>query len=62
MASHPFAPHAYGTLTVALASLRLQDNSIPGTIPQTIGNLVRLRYLDLYNNRMVGDVRSRHAT
>ena len=34
-----------------LQDLRLQDNRIPGTIPDTIGQLYRLRYLDLYGSR-----------
>ena len=38
--------------------IRLQDNLIPGVIPQTVGKLKQLRYLDLYTNRMTGDVPS----
>merc|ERR1711988_16827 len=36
--------------------IRLQDNLIPGVIPDSIGKLLKLRYLDFYNNRMVGDI------
>ena len=35
---------------------RLQDNLIPGVIPDSIGKLLKLRYLDFYNNQMVGDI------
>ena len=47
---HPQLPDEIGEMTM-LQDLRLQDNRIPGTIPDTIGQLYRLRYLDLYGSR-----------
>ena len=41
-----------------LRNLRLQDNSIGGSIPSQIGRLRNLRVLDLYNNQIVGAVPS----
>lgn len=40
----------------ARQDLRLNDNKITGPIPDTIGKLTRMKYLDLYNNKMCCDV------
>ena len=39
-----------------LRDIRLHDNFIPGQIPESIGKLLKLRYLDFYNNQMIGDI------
>ena len=39
-----------------LYSLKLGDNLLVGNLPDSVGKLRRLQWLDVYNNSMSGDV------